>query len=128
MTESSKSEERLASTEEVAERLRAGMDQHRAEVAALNEIRLGPDLLGLERSAYVQEPIPISPRPLLGTMIVLIRKLVYHLFLKWYVHPVVKQQNSFNYAASRRIQELLESNRILEQKLEDQGRDQGQGS
>ena len=113
---------------EVARRLRAGMDQRRAEVAALSEIRLGPGLLDLERSGYVEEPIPISARPLFGPLIVFTRKVVYHLFLKWYMRPVLQQQNSFNHAASKRIQELLERNRMLEKKLEEHSPRRGPGS
>ena len=114
--------------EEVAHRLRAGMDQRRAEVAALNEIRRGPGLLDLERSGYVEEPIPISARPLFGPLIIFARKVVYHLFLKWYMRPVLQQQNRFNQIAGKRIQELLERNRTLEKKLEERTRRRGQGS
>ena len=112
---------------EVAQRLRAGMDQRRAEVAALNEIRRGPGLLDLERSRHVEEPVPISARPLFGPLIIFARKAFYRLFLKWYMRPVLQQQNSFNHAASKRIQELLERIRTLENQLEEQTRRRGQG-
>ena len=37
------------------------------------------------------------------------RKAVYHLFLKWLVRPLLEQQNGFNQASARLIEDLVES-------------------
>lgn len=102
----------------IAEQLRAGIEQRRAEVAALNELRGGTGLLDLERAQFVEEPVPVSPRPLLGRLIVFSRKAFYQLFLKWYGRSLVQQQNAFNRAATRRIQSLVEQNRSLRDRIE----------
>ena len=104
--------------EEVARRLRAGMQQRRAEVAALADARRGSRVPDLERARYLEEPISISARPKLGRLIVVSRKIFYHLFLKWYMRPIVQQQNGFNDAATRRVQELLERIDSLERRLD----------
>ena len=103
----------------VVERLRDGIRQHRAEAAALAETRAGSPLLDLERTAYLEEPLPISGRRWTGRLIVLARKAVYHLFLKWYVRPLLLQQNRFNQAAARRIEEMLELERTLLRQIDE---------
>ena len=37
------------------------------------------------------------------------RKAFFHLLLKWFIRPVVAQQNAFNQAAGRMLQELAEA-------------------
>lgn len=105
---------------EVLERVRAGARQRRAELATVSpgreEARLR--LLLLKRSEYLQEPVPASPRPLLGPLLVFARKLVYHLFFKWHARSVLQQQSEFNQAASFLIQDLLESHQRLGRRLE----------
>jgi hypothetical protein len=105
--------------EEVAERLRAGMKQRRAEVAALADARRGSRVPDLERARYLEEPVSISARPRFGRIIVFSRKVFYHLFLKWYMRPILQQQNAFNDAATRRVQELLERIETLERRLDE---------
>ena len=105
--------------QDVVERLRDGIRQHRAEAAALAEIRSGSGLLDLERTAYLEEPLPVSGRRWTGRLIVLTRKAVYHLFLKWYARPLLQQQNRFNQAAARRIEEMLELERVLRRQIEE---------
>lgn len=107
--------------QDVVERLRQGMRQHRAEGAALAETRAGSGLLDLERTAYLEEPLPVSGRRWTGRLVVMTRKAVYHLFLKWYARPLLQQQNRFNHAAARRIEELVESERTLRQQIEELG-------
>lgn len=96
---------------EVLQKVRSGVRQRRAEAATLaagaEETRSG--LLALKNKEYVREPVPFSHRARLGRLIVFSRKAVFHLFLKWFVRPVLEQQNGFNQAASRMIEDLVES-------------------
>lgn len=123
---------------EVLQKVRSGVRQRRAEAATLaagaEETRSG--LLELKQREYVQEPVPFSHRASLGRFIVLARKAFYKLFLKWFSRPVIEQQNAYNQAASRLIEDLVESQErtarelrqvaarleALEQRLEDKGR------
>jgi hypothetical protein len=108
-----------AAAAEVLARLRAGVRQRRAELATLpeegEEHRLR--LLELRASEYLQEPRPVSPRPLLGPLLVAARKAVFHLFLKWHLRPLVQQQNRFNQAAGDLLADLLEAQRHLRSEL-----------
>jgi len=96
---------------EVLQKVRAGVRQRRAESTTMagegDETRNG--LLALKQREYVQEPVPFSHRPGLGRFIVLARKAVYKLFLKWFTRPLLEQQNGFNQAAARLIEEMVES-------------------
>jgi hypothetical protein len=101
-------EQRVA---EVLQQVRSGVRQRRAEAATLaggaEETRSG--LLALRSREYVQEPVALSHRPRLGRLIVFARKAFFHLFLKWFIRPVLEQQNDFNQAAARLIEDLVES-------------------
>ncbi len=88
--------------------LRAAVRQRQGEAAT---VRGGADelhglLLELQRHEFVQEPIPVSPRPLYGRLLVFVRKAFYHLFMKWHARAVLAQQNGFNQSASRLLGEL----------------------
>lgn len=88
--------------------LRAAVRQRQGESAT---IRTGADelhglLLELQRHEFVQEPQPVSPRPVFGRLLVFVRKAFYHLFVKWHARAVLQQQNSFNQSASRLLTEL----------------------
>jgi hypothetical protein len=95
----------------VLQQVRSGVRQRRAEAATLaagaEETRGG--LLALKTREYVQEPAALSHRPRLGRLIVFARKAFFHLFLKWFMRPVLEQQNGFNQAAARLIEDLVES-------------------
>lgn len=100
------------------ERLRAGVRQRQAEVATISGSELARHKLAeLAAREYVQEPIAVSPRPVLGRWIVLSRKAIFHLFLKWFTRPVLEQQNSYNQTVSRLIQDLMQSNEALAQRV-----------
>ncbi|HWM91500.1 MAG TPA: hypothetical protein VN493_12110 [Thermoanaerobaculia bacterium] len=104
--------------EEVLERLRAGVRQRQAEVATISGSELARHKLAeLSAREYVQEPIAVSPRPVLGRWIVFARKAFFHAFLKWFTRPVMEQQNSYNQAVSRLLQDLMQSNEILTQRV-----------
>jgi hypothetical protein len=96
---------------EVLQKVRSGVRQRRAEAATLaagaEETRSG--LLELKQREYVREPVPMSHRASLGKLIVLSRKAFFKLFLKWFARPVIEQQNAYNQAASRLIEDLVES-------------------
>ncbi len=96
---------------EVLQRVRSGVRQRRAESATLGASGEGTvnGLLALKQREYVQEPVAFSHRPGLGRLIVLARKVVYKLFLKWLLRPILEQQNGFNQAAARLIEDLVES-------------------
>jgi hypothetical protein len=97
---------------EILQEVRSGVRQRAAEAetagtAESDAVRQG--LLALRQREFVAEPVPFSHRASLGRAIVFVRKAVYHLFLKWHARPVLEQQNGFNQAASRLIQELVEA-------------------
>ncbi|MEO8277888.1 MAG: hypothetical protein ABI639_16870, partial [Thermoanaerobaculia bacterium] len=106
--------------------LRAAVRQRQGEAAT---IPTGADelqglLLELQRHEFVQEPQPVSPRPVYGRWVVFVRKAFYHLLMKWQARAVLQQQNSFNQSASRLLAELAqrqkraaEANARLEQQL-----------
>ena len=94
---------------EILQQVRSGVRQRRAEISTLagsGATRSG--LLELKTQEYVREPVPLSHRPRLGRLIVLARKAFFKLVLKWFFRPVIEQQNAYNQAASRLIEELVE--------------------
>lgn len=95
------------------ERLRAGVRQRQAALAAAGEggeeARLA--VAELRAAEYVREPVAVSPRPVIGRALVLLRKVGFHLFVKWWTRPVLQQQNAFNQAASRLLDELARERR-----------------
>lgn len=92
----------------VLERVQAGVSQRRAELAAVGSRREDTRLrlAELQSLEYVEEPVPVSPRPVVGRLLVFVRKAVFHLFHKWYARPVLHQQNGFNRAAGRLVADL----------------------
>jgi hypothetical protein len=101
--------------------LRAAVRQRQGELASArggggDELAL--QLAELRRREFVEEPRPISPRPLVGRWIVAFRKLVWHLGLKWHARAVWAQQNGFNQAASRTLQDLAEREREARRRVE----------
>ena len=92
----------------VLNQIRSGVRQRQAEIATLSggeEVKLR--LLELKTLEYLDEPIAFSPRPVAGKLLVLARKAVFHLFLKWYLRPMRERQNRFNQVASQLIHELV---------------------
>jgi hypothetical protein len=96
---------------EVLQRVRSGVRQRRAEATTLaagaEETRNG--LLALKSREYVQEPVAFSHRRRWGKLIVFTRKAFFHVFLKWLTRPLLEQQNAYNQAAARLIEDLVES-------------------
>lgn len=105
--------------DEVLQQLRAGVRQRQAELATAgagtDEARF--KLVELTSKEWVQEPVPLSPRPILGKWLVFARKAFFHAFLKWYARPVLEQQNAFNQTAGRLIQDLIQGQEKLARQL-----------
>ncbi|MEA2601879.1 MAG: hypothetical protein QOF89_2871 [Acidobacteriota bacterium] len=104
---------------EVLQKVRSGVRQRQAESTTLaaggEEVRSG--LLALKAQEYVQEPVAFSHRPRWGGIIVFSRKAFFKVFLKWFLRPVLEQQNGFNQAVARLIEDLVESNDRLSREL-----------
>ncbi|HVT18527.1 MAG TPA: hypothetical protein VHQ90_20405 [Thermoanaerobaculia bacterium] len=96
---------------EALQRLRSGVRQRRAEAATVagGTGEVGHALLAVKSSEYVREPVALSHRPRFGRFIVFARKAFFHLFLKWCLRPLLEQQNAYNAAATRLLQELAEA-------------------
>jgi len=105
---------------EVLQQLRSGVRQRQAEAATVGGLPgsleapggaagFAQGLLAVKASEYVQEPVPFSHRLRLGRLIVGSRKAFFHLLLKWFIRPVLAQQNAFNQAAGRMLQDLAEA-------------------
>jgi hypothetical protein len=105
---------------EVLQQLRSGVRQRQAEAATVGGLPgsleapggaagFAQGLLAVKAAEYVQEPVPFSHRPRLGKLVVGSRKAFFHLLLKWFIRPVLAQQNAFNQAAGRMLQELAEA-------------------
>ncbi|HEX5760556.1 MAG TPA: hypothetical protein VF121_15325 [Thermoanaerobaculia bacterium] len=95
-----------AQVADLLERVRAGVRQRQSELATLSggeETKLR--LLELETLEYVEEPLAVSPRPVVGRALVFLKKAAFHLFFKWYVRPVRERQNRFNQVASQLLHE-----------------------
>jgi hypothetical protein len=101
--------------EEVLQQLRSGVRQRQAEAATMGGVPGGhvrgfaQALLAIRAAEYVEEPVPFSHRPRYGKLIVRTRKAFFSFFLKWFIRPVMAQQNTFNQAAGRMLQELAEA-------------------
>ena len=108
-----------ASAERVAaalEELRESVRQRHGELAHAGCIGPG-DLARLDRldsKAHLVEPRPVSPRPLVGRLLVAWRRLVEVTLLRWYGRPLVEQQTDFNLAARAEVAELLAELRLRE--------------
>jgi hypothetical protein len=103
--------------EAILQQIRSGVRQRTAEAGTAGSpgseaARQG--LLALRQREFVAEPVPFSHRASFGRAIVLVRKAVYHLFLKWLMRPVLEQQNGFNQAASRVLQDLIEAGEAVD--------------
>lgn len=101
--------------------LRAAVRQRQGELASARGAdgdEMALQLAELRRREFVEEPRPVSPRPLVGRWIVALRKLVWHLGLKWHARAAWAQQNGFNQAASRTLQDLAEREREARRRLE----------
>lgn len=97
------------------DRLRSGVRQRQAELTTAtgqsDEMRLR--LAELQANEFIQEPVCVSPRPLIGPILVFGRKAFFHLFMKWYLRPVLMQINQFHGSVGSVVRDLVEANRVL---------------
>lgn len=61
-----------------------------------------------------------SDVPIVGRFIVLARR-IQRILLRWYMNPVVEQQNAFNEAVSRALFEMQQENEALRSQLRQAG-------
>jgi len=103
----------------VLAQVRSGVRQRQAEVAAAGtgSEEAQHKLLELKSREYVQEPLCVSPRPVLGRLLVFSRKVVFHLFMKWFSRPVLEQQNLYNQTVARLLEDLLKGQEATEKRL-----------
>jgi hypothetical protein len=73
--------------------------------------RMQQRLRDLESRAWVRETAFQSQAPVIARLIVAVRNLWNWMSTKWYVLPMLQQQNSFNVAAAQMIRELWTLNR-----------------
>lgn len=87
--------------------------------------RIQERLRDLEGRAWVRETTFQSQAPVIAGLIVAVRNLWNWMSTKWYVLPMLQQQNGFNVAATQMIRELWALNRaqsatisLLQQRVE----------
>ena len=73
--------------------------------------RMQQRLRDLESRAWVRETAFQSQAPVIAKLIVAVRNLWNWMSTKWYVLPMLQQQNSFNVAAAEMIRDLWTLNR-----------------
>lgn len=115
------SEKRPSSVETgpIIDRLKASVRQRQAQLLATPESigRLRLALLRLEQHSELEEPRPKSPRPLLGRLIVGVRRFVYQTVLKWYLRPLVEGEIRFRREALALLGDLVEERAEVERRL-----------
>ncbi|NJK81196.1 MAG: hypothetical protein HC914_15445, partial [Chloroflexaceae bacterium] len=75
----------------------------------------------LEITRVVSAHWPLVGRNLPERALFLVHKIIRRM-LHWYINPIVVQQNSFNDAAARTLQLLIESHNELRRQLADRAR------
>lgn len=97
------------------DRLRSSVRQRQAELTTAtgqsDDMRLR--LAELQAGEFIQEPVAVSPRPVIGPLLVLARKSFFHLFMKWYLRPALMQINQFHGSVGAVVRDLVEANRLL---------------
>ncbi len=98
---------------EVMEQIRAGIRQRQAELATLGGRRLGGEgerlrqrLSDLRTMGHVRERPFVSTKPVIGRLIVFVREMWNSVAAKWYVRPMLSQQNIFNQTIAEMIIDL----------------------
>lgn len=99
---------------EALARIRSAVRQSQAALATRDERFDGPAaLVRLQQCQHVQDAAVVSSGSLFGPLVVWIKKVLYHLFVKTQLRSALRQQNEFNQATTLAIQELLEEQRRL---------------
>ncbi len=104
---------------DVLAQIRAGVRQRQALLATQPEDapQLPASLAQVHATQYLERPVPQSHRRWLGPPIVFAKKVVYHVFMKWYLGSVLEQQTAFNRAVAVALQDLFEQQRSLARAL-----------
>ena len=106
---------------EVLAQVRAGVRQRHAVAATGTETAQSLQAMfeGAVATPILVPPTPISHRRWLGRPIVAAKRFVYRFFMRWYLAPLVEQQNAFNQSVAVALRELaarqLELQRALAQ-------------
>jgi hypothetical protein len=100
----------------MAKRKEQEMSEKSAEIVAEEE-QLNRRLRELWSRAHIKEQPFASDKPIIGRLIVFIREKWNSVAARWYVRPMLHQQNLFNQAATRMIQELLERSDELDRRV-----------
>ena len=103
-------------------RIRASVRQRHALLATIPDeaLELPASLAAVEATRQIEVAMPTSHRPVVGAVLVLAKKAVYHVFLKWYFRGLLQQQNAFNRAVSVALQDAFErQQRLLRALAED---------
>jgi septin family protein len=72
----------------------------------------------LQAKAHIRERPFVSDKPIIGRLIVFVREKWNSVAAKWYVRPMMHQQNTFNQAVVQVTQELLEAIRAMHDELD----------
>ena len=110
---------------EVMRQIRADIRRRQAELKALGDRALPVEdgqweqrVRELRAKAHVRERPFVSHAPLIGRFIAFFREKWNSIAAKWYVRPMLHQQNIFNQAVVQTIQEMLEAQADLDRYLE----------
>ena len=110
---------------EVMRQIRADIRRRQAELKALGDRALPVEdgqweqrVRELRAKAHVRERPFVSHAPLIGRFIAFFREKWNSIAAKWYVRPMLHQQNIFNQAVVQTIQEMLEAQTDLDRYLE----------
>jgi hypothetical protein len=107
---------------EVMQQIRIGIRQRQAELAAWGDRALpGEDeqrFRELQASAHIRERPFVSHVPIVGRFIAFFREKWNSIAAKWYVRPMLHQQNIFNQVVVQTIHEVLEAQADLNRYLE----------
>lgn len=105
---------------EALRRVESAVRQRHAQLATRSVEReaVQAQLLELREAELLREATTSSPRPLIGPLLVWTRKVVYHLFLKWQLRPLLQQQSRFNQAAADLLERSLEAQERLAEEVE----------
>ena len=99
-----------AQVAETLAQVRVAVRQQQALAATVptHALRLFARLEAVHAAQALAEPVPQSHRGWIGRPVSLVKQIVYSLFTKWYLQPLVQRQNAFNHAVALALQELAD--------------------
>ena len=104
---------------EVLAQVRAGVRQRHAVAVTGTETAqsLRVMLEGTLATPILVPPTPVSHRRWLGRPIVAAQRFVYRCFMRWYLAPLIEQQNAFNRSVAAALRELTARQLELQREL-----------